>query len=385
MKGLLIAILLIPGAIQAQEMLDIELDQSGWLKKIKEKTNVSISAETGSSSNVTKTTDGESGSFTKFKPALSLEFEPTDNIVVAPMLSTEFTRFTDASNARLADEDYVEFRTMALHFTDGGDEWSTEAAHVRSKTRIPIISSDLTTIPLLQKYEENEIRTGWAGYGEANEGSLMLIYRDQNHDLPLQDRGNEFLNDHETMAAELKVGHSVSESLKVYLKANYQRKDYQFRPADFSDGAASSPDSTHPLLRQDVQEYTLESALEMGRHKMGIALGYQLLKDRIFGAGDNRGIKPKVDLTTAWSERFETKIGAAATQSAYSNFRVDPSLGSQSELRNEWQFTSSFTMRWEFTRVLSLIGGWDYSRLSTNFAAGSYTDHTLSTGIQWKL
>lgn len=387
MKTLLfLLILLIPRLTMAQGQLKIELPGSQWLQKLKESTTATVSSQLGSSSNIGKTPKSEAGTFLKVSPQMMLEFIPSDKLVISPIISGEFKRFNEKDAANLGDEENAEVRIMGILFAESGDEWSLESGHARTKHRTPIINSDLTTTPLLQKYSENDLRASWTRIGETMETSFSISYKDQNHEIPLMDRGNEFKNDNEIMATEISWLKKFGKTFQLTVSSKLERKDYDFRPADFSDGAASDESvTTHPRLREESQEHTIGSSLRVDVHQLKLNLGYKLVKDRIFGGRDSRGLKPGIQLLSQWSDKMKTSLRLTARQNNFENFRVDPSLGSASDLRKEWDYSTSFTTEWALTKKFSVIGQWDYSRLVTNFANGTYTDHTLISGIQWKL
>lgn len=386
MKFILICVFtLFSQSIYAQGTLEAELPDLDWFKKIKENSNFSINSQVGSASNIGKTPKAESGTFLKVAPNLGLDFMPRDELVISPMISGEFKRFNEKRASELGDEDLAEFRTMAIFFAESGDEWSMEGGHARVKSRIPIVDAQFITTPLLQKYFENDIRAGWLTTGETFEESLAFSLKEQKNDLSLQDRGNSYKNDFDSINLEAGLSAKFKNNFKLGFFSKLERKDYTFRPADFSDGAASPSDSLHPLLREEAQEHTIQGIFKFKDHELTTGMGLRLVKDRIFGARDSRSLRPKINLKSVWTDKLKTHMIVSVDQTQFQNFRVRPDLGERSELRKEWQFKTTLGSEWEISKSLSFLAQWDYSRLVTNFASGTYFEHIITTGIQWKL
>lgn len=382
---LLLGLMLASGNLSAQNTLQVDIESSNWLNKLKENSTISLGSQYGSSSNIGKTPKAEGGTFLKISPLLGKDFMPSDSIVISPMLSGDFKRYNEKRASSIGDEDFAEFRTIGLFFTESGSEFSLEGGHARSKLRIPIVDNQFNTTPLLQKYYENDVRLGWLRPGEKVEITTALSLKEQKNDLLLLDRGNSYKNDYSLVSVEAGVSTMFSKTMKIGILSKLEKKDYAFRPADFSDGAASDPSSPHPFLREDAQEHGLQIITQMKEHALTAGVGLRLVKDRIFGARDSRSLKPKLGLKSSWTDKLKTNLSFSADRVEYQNFLLNPDQGKRSDLRKEWQLRSSFGSTWALEKGLDLVIQWDYSRLVTNFANGTYFDHMIAAGFQWKL
>lgn len=336
----------------------------------------------GTSSNVGRLRVEEGGTFVRISPLLEADIAASDSLVFSSSLGGDFKRFTRQAAKGIGDESSGDFRSLALYFLNESWELGGDLGASYSDSKSPYQKSSSETSAQEQRYfqPQGRIFLSWQGTLLGIEGGASG--KSRSYSTITSDRGNSFKGDFDQAGFDFKVTAPLGALIKLSGKAAFESKNYKERPADFTDGAASTQASPHPVLRESAKDFSL--GVEVGHEgfKSVTAPGFRSAKDRVFGARDSSTWRLSQVFAISLARKVAWNPSFSLSRETFERFRsapeVDP-LGSP--LRKDLELKASSPFKISVGKNTQLLAEYAFSRRDSNYANSSYSDHTLSMGI----
>ena len=380
--SLVLLLALLASIANAAETLSTSITQaeSEGASSLQIKPSVGISV--GSSSNVGKLNQDSSGTYGRVSPSLSLEYLPSDSVVLNFQINGDVKRYSEDSARTIGDEKNGEARLSGIWFINDTWEFGGDLGGYYSENRLPVQISSTETSAQIQKYTEPDSRLYLAWIGEKLSVETGANAKLRTYSTTVDDRENTFHNDFDSFSGDVKVGYSFAEAFKLSLKVLIEDKQYKERRADFSDGAASNPLSPHPILRETANEFGVVADYQIGKLKLTSTPAVRLNKDRIFGARDSQTLKFQQKIMIPIGAKLSWSPGFTLSQESFERFRSNPEgdpFGSPLRRDLDLKLTSPF--KYTLKQNLQVNAEYGFSRKDSNYANSSYSEHTVSAGL----
>jgi len=336
----------------------------------------------GSTSNATLLNVPTAGPYWKVAPSLSSEFEPTDSLYISGTLSGRLKRFSEQTVGDLANETAADAGADFMWFIS--DAWETGGHMWFSylENRIPVIGVDRTSA-IFQRYIQPEGRLygAWAGESlsvEVGAGGASRRYSTTTFDLV----GNIYRNSYTEARGDVKLGYQWTDDLRMHFTAKADRRMYDERMAEFSDGLPAPIGEVHPRLSVFGLENELSLKVGMKYLEWTPALSFRLEKDEVFGARDSSlwKIRQKAAVSLPLNLTFEPEISLARQD--FANFSSDP-LGDprNSPLREDWDAQAVAAVKFTISREFVAQAQYAFNKKLSNYTLARYTEHAVETGM----
>ena len=342
----------------------------------------SVGISVGSSSNVGKLNQDSSGSYGRISPSLSMEYLPTDSVVLNFQVSGDVKRYSEDSARTIGDEKSGDARLAGIWFINETWEFGGDLGGYYTENRLPVQISSTETSAQIQKYTEPDSRLYLAWVGEKLSVETGANTKLRRYSTTVDDRGNTFHNDFDSLSGDVNIGYTFMDAFKLSLKALIEDKQYKERRADFSDGAASNPLSPHPILRETANEFGVVADYQIGKLKLSSAPVLRLNKDRIFGARDSQVLKFHQKIVIPIGGKLTWSPGLTFSQENFERFRSNPEgdpFGSPLRRDLDLKVTSPF--KYALKENLQVNAEYGFSKKDSNYANSSYSEHTVSAGL----
>lgn len=342
----------------------------------------SITVGGGSSSNVGRLRVEEGGTFARISPLLEADISVSDSVVVSSSVGGDFKRFTNQAAKGIGDESSGDFRSLVLYFLNESWELGGDIGASYSDSKSPYQKSSSETSAQEQRYFQPQGRVflSWQGSLLGIEGGASG--KNRSYSTVTNDRGNSFKGDFDQTGFDFKITAPLGALVKLSGKAAFESKNYKDRPADFTDGAASTQASRHPILQESAKDFTLGVEVGNDSFKSTTSPGFRSTKDRIFGARDSSTWKLSQVFAITVARKVSWNPAISLSRESFERFRSAPEVDPfGSPLRKDLDFKASSPFKISVGKNTQLLAEYAFSRRDSNYANSSYSDHTLSAGI----
>jgi hypothetical protein len=350
------------------------------LKAVELKSELALA--TGNTSNVEKLSEGTSGVFYRLNPSLGLEFQPLDALVLNFQANAKIKKYFDKKISNVASDENEEIRGTFIWLASDSFEFGSDIGVVRSESSAPVQISTSQSNAEIQKFLEPNGYFYGAWFHDPFEIELGLNTRYRDYSTLLSDRGNFFENDYRNNGLSFKVNYSFNKRIKFKTQISLDKKKYLYRPADFSDGAASNSTSPNPILKESSKEITFGVEYVINGVKLETIAGYRYQKDRVFGARDSNLLKVVQKMSFNLSDKFDWSPGLNLSEEKFKKFRSNPEVNPfGNTMRKDINLSVKNEFKYKINTKYSISAGYIYSRKYSNYANSSYYDHEISTGL----
>ena len=336
----------------------------------------------GSTSNATQLTQPTPGTFAKITPNLSLEWTPSDSFFSSLTVGGTIKRYTDSQVGSLADQTGVSAKSDSTWYLREHWEIGTNLSFNYLKNSIPVVSlQSVSAIP--QQYYEPDARlyTAWIGDNWAFEGGFSGATR--RYDTTTFDiQGNVYRNTYNTYKFDGKIGYRFSQNLRLALKSSIERRYYQERMAEFTDGLPVFPGTTNPLLQVLTQEHEVQLKSKVSSISLTTGVSAKYEKDEIFAARDSLQFRLRQKASIPLPLRLSLDPEVSISRQGFFNFRSDPMLDPQaSPLRTDWETQISSALSYPLTQLFKVHALYAYNRRISNYSLQNYLEHIFEAGM----
>jgi len=341
-----------------------------------------VSVSGGSTNNAIKLENGTGGSYGLLSPSISFEYYPNDSVAAQFDASANLKEFSDKTLGSLANEKSLDTRGAIIWFVDDAWETGGDIGFLLMENRLPVQTSSSETMALLQKYSEPDVRAylAWSKnnlFWEAGAGA-----RRRDYSTDMIDRGNTFQNDYDQLSGDLKIGYEFPKKIKISLRGIFEEKTYKYRPADFSDGAASPSGDPHPNLKETSNEVGLPIEYKIGSLSFVTTPAIRNNKDRIFGARDSQTLKLQQKVSWAITNKLKWAPALNYSQESFVKFRSQPEADPfGSPLRVDKDLSITSPLKYSLTDTTAINLDYSYSKRDSNYANSSYIEQAISAGF----
>lgn len=336
----------------------------------------------GSTTNATLLTTPTPGTFGRVTPSIGMEYAPSDSFFASSTIEGSLKRFSDATVGPLANENRASAKVDVAWTLDDSWELGSNLSFNHLENHIPVVGgTTVEAIPQQYYQPDGRLYGAWLGETwsfEAGAGGTIRRYDTTTFDL----QGSTYRNTYNALIADGKIGYRWSKDLKLHLKSSLERRSYQERMAEFSDGLPAFPGTTHPLLSLLTQDNELQLRTRLSSVTLSPVIGIRFEKDLVYGARDSVQLKArgKVAVPLPWTLALESE--AALSRQAFSTFRADPlNDPKNSALRVDWEGRLSAALKLPLSRVVVAQAQFAVNRKLSNYASENYLEQVIETGM----
>lgn len=336
----------------------------------------------GSTTNATLLTTPTAGAYGRVTPSISAEYTPSDSFFASSTVEGSLKRFSDPAVGPLANESRASAKVDLAWNLDDAWELGSNLSFNYLQNHIPVVGG-ITVEAIPQQYyqPDGRIYGAWIGDSwslEGGAGGTTRRYDTTTFDL----QGNTYRNTYNEIRADGKVGYRWSKDFKLQLKSSLERRSYQERMAEFSDGLPAFPGTIHPLLSILTQDNELQLKSRLSSVTFSPVIGIRFEKDLVYGARDSVQLKArgKVAIPLPWTLTLESE--ATLSRQAFSTFRADPiNDPKNSPLRVDWEGRLGTALKLPLTRVIVAQAQYTVNRKLSNYASENYLEQVIETGM----
>lgn len=336
----------------------------------------------GTSSNVGKLQNATAGSYGKASPSIGVEYAPSETVVLTSQLSADLKQYSAQDTQAIGNESRAELRNLGIWFLSEKWEVGGDLGASYSDSLLPVQVSSTQTTAEQQKYLEPDSRVYGAWTGEKLAAETGISVKSRSYSTLLEDRGNSYHNDFNQFAGDIKFGYNLSKTSKISIKGLVEDRKYKERPADFTDGAASNPASPLPILEENAAELSAVAETTIGKVKLTSTPAIRFNKDKVFGARDSQTLKFQQKAIIPFSDRFSWTPTFSISQESFTRFRSSPEVDPfGSPLRRDLNLKASSPFKYRVSKFVQVLAEYSFSRLDSNYADSSYSEHAVSMGL----
>ncbi len=349
--------------------------------------NFSVSGEAkflvGNSYNVGLLSTKTESTFVKIAPNLSIDWEPSDSLIISISGEAAFKRFGSEIGKSLGNESFFETRAEALYFLS--DEWELggDVAFYSIENQIPSISETGESESIAQKYSEpsGRVYAAWFGESLSIEGAAYAknrVYRDSFTD----QQGNVYKNDYLEYRGEGTLGYRISEDTKAKLQIFVGVQVYKEKMAAFSEGLEPLTSLKHPTLKIFFHEYSLSLNSLLASIATTTKAAMKFNVDQIFGAESHVQYKLQQKFTVPVLSGLSITPQATISLKDYEFFRANPrEFASIKPTRRDIEFRAGTDVNYSLTDLISFSARYEFNRLVSNYATLTYSEHQVESGV----
>ena len=342
----------------------------------------SAAVTVGSTTNATLLTSPTAGTYGRVTPSIGTEYTPSDSFFASSTIEGSLKRFSDPSVGPLANESRASAKVDVAWSLDDAWELGSNLSFNYLQNHIPVVGgTTVEAIPQQYSQPDGRLYGAWIGEAwsfEAGAGGTTRRYDTTTIDL----QGNTYRNTYNAVSADGKIAYRWSKDLKLHLKSSLERRSYQGRMAEFSDGLPAFPGTAHPLLSVLTQDNELQLRSRFSSITLSPVIGIRFEKDLVYGARDSVQLKAraKAAIPLPWTLALESE--AALSRQAFSTFRADPlNDPKNSPLRVDWEGRLSTVLKLPLTRVIVAQAQFAVNRKLSNYASENYLEQVIETGM----
>ena len=336
----------------------------------------------GTSSNVGRLKNATAGSYGKASPSIGLEYAPSETFVLTSQLSADLKKYSAQDTQAIGNESRAELRNVGIWFLSDKWEIGGDLGGSYADSLLPTQVTATQTTAQQQKYLEPDGRLYGAWMGEKLSVESGISAKSRSYSTLLEDRGNSFHNNFDQFGGDVKFGFSFSKTSKISFKGLLENRKYKEKPADFTDGAASNSASPLPTLEENATELSVSGEMSIGKVKITSTPAIRFNKDKIFGARDSQTLKFQQKFLVPFSDHFTWAPTFSISQESFTRFRSDPDVDPfGSPLRRDLNLKASSPFKYRVSKLVQVLAEYSFSRLDSNYANSSFSEHAVSMGL----
>ena len=352
------------------------------LDTVGEHVSGSVGFAVGSTSNAGLLSAARQGTYGKFSPMLTFEFEPSDNLLLLVDTLAEWQRFSSEELQDLGDETAAEARLSAIYFVGTSWELGAEAGVVYLRNRIPSLITGGVTVSTPQQYVQPGARLYAAWFGGPWTIEVGTAGKVRDYSTFLSDlQGNVYRNSYSELEGFASGTYRFTEATRLRLKLKAGQRHYRERMAAFTEGLDAFPGSPNPDSELFLHEYELVLRTAAGEARLRTEVGADFVVDRVFGAesGVKYTLQQKAEIPVL-GVQVEPEITLARKD--FSNFRADPVNNAvNQELRVDTEARLGTSVVAALGSGLNLNAKYQFNRFVSNYASLTYSEHVVESGV----
>jgi len=322
------------------------------------------------------------GTYGRVTPSVTAEYAPSDLFFVTSVIEGSLKRFADSTVGPLANESRASAKSDIAWSVNDFLEIGSGLSFSYLQNNVPVFGGiNVEAIPQQYYQPEGRLYGAWIGDAwsfEAGAGGTTRRYDTTTFDL----QGNIYRSTYNEIKVDGRTGYRLSKDFKLQLKSSLERRSYQERMGEFSDGLPAFPGTTHPLLSILTQDNELQLKSRLSSVTFSPVIGIRFEKDLVYGARDSVQFKAraKAAIPLLWGLTLEPE--AALSRQVFSSFRADPiNDPKNSAIRADWDGRLTTALKLPVTRIIVAQAQYTLNRKLSNYAFENYLEQVIETGM----